>query len=76
MQIILQTPRLILRQFTDADAPLILQLNSDPDVVKYVMSPYGKQKKKQKKFLSILFYRNTGIISAGGPFIQKIILNL
>ena len=36
MKIIFETPRLILRRFTEADAPLILQLNSDPEVVKYV----------------------------------------
>ena len=39
MQIILQTPRLTLRQFTEADAPLIYQLNSDPAVVQYVHEP-------------------------------------
>lgn len=39
MNIILQTPRLILRQFTEADAPLILSLNSDPEVVKYLHEP-------------------------------------
>ncbi|MEO6254624.1 MAG: GNAT family N-acetyltransferase [Ferruginibacter sp.] len=36
MQVIFQTPRLILRRFTEADAPLILKLNSDPEIVKYV----------------------------------------
>ncbi len=36
MHVILETPRLILRRFTEADAPLLLQLNSDPEVVKYV----------------------------------------
>jgi len=36
MHIIFETPRLILRRFTEEDAPLILQLNSDPEVVKYV----------------------------------------
>ncbi|MFM6926376.1 MAG: GNAT family N-acetyltransferase; N-acetyltransferase [Ferruginibacter sp.] len=39
MHIVLQTPRLILRQFTVADAPLILSLNSDPEIVKYVHEP-------------------------------------
>ena len=36
MQIILHTPRLYLRQLTVADAPLIYQLNSQPDVLKYL----------------------------------------
>src|SRR5688572_23615158 len=31
----LRTPRLYLREFTLADAPDLLALNSDPDVVKY-----------------------------------------
>ena len=39
MHIILQTPRLLLRQFTLADAPLIQQLNSDPEVLKYLHEP-------------------------------------
>ena len=39
MHIIFETPRLILRRFTEDDAPLILQLNSDPKIVKYVHEP-------------------------------------
>lgn len=39
MHIIFETPRLRLRQFTEADAPLILELNSDPEVVKYLHEP-------------------------------------
>ena len=36
MHTIFETARLILSRFTEADAPLLLQLNSDPEVVKYV----------------------------------------
>ncbi|MCE3282885.1 MAG: acetyltransferase, ribosomal protein N-acetylase [Chitinophagaceae bacterium] len=36
MNIILQTDRLLFRQFTLEDAHLIFELNSDPEVVKYV----------------------------------------
>lgn len=39
MQIIFETPRLILRRFTEADAPLVLSLNSDPEVLKYLHEP-------------------------------------
>jgi RimJ/RimL family protein N-acetyltransferase len=39
MQSIFETPRLILRQFTQADAPLILSLNSDTEVLKYLHEP-------------------------------------
>ncbi len=36
MKIIIETPRLVLRQFTMADAPLILALNSAPGVLQYI----------------------------------------
>jgi RimJ/RimL family protein N-acetyltransferase len=36
MHIIFETPRLILRRFTLEDAPLLFQLNSDQEIVKYV----------------------------------------
>lgn len=36
MQIILETPRLYLREFTITDALLLLALNKDPEVLKYV----------------------------------------
>lgn len=36
MHIIFETPRLILRRFTEADAPLVYELNSRPEVTKYV----------------------------------------
>jgi [ribosomal protein S5]-alanine N-acetyltransferase len=39
MHIILQTPRLILRQFTEADTSLLVQLNSNPEVLKYLHEP-------------------------------------
>jgi [ribosomal protein S5]-alanine N-acetyltransferase len=39
MHLILQTPRLILRRFTQADTALLLQLNSNPQVLKYLHEP-------------------------------------
>ena len=39
MHIVFQTPRLILRRFTLADAPLLVQLNSNPKVLKYLHEP-------------------------------------
>jgi RimJ/RimL family protein N-acetyltransferase len=39
MHPILQTPCLILRLFTQADAPLLLQLNSNPKILKYLHEP-------------------------------------
>jgi hypothetical protein len=32
MHVVFETPRLILRQFTNDDSPLILKLNRDPQV--------------------------------------------
>ncbi len=52
MQIVLETPRLILRQFTQADAPLILSLNSDPEIVKYVHEPTLKTIEQAEKILT------------------------
>jgi [ribosomal protein S5]-alanine N-acetyltransferase len=39
MNIVVETPHLLLRQFTSADAPLIQQLNSNPNVLKYLDEP-------------------------------------
>ena len=52
MHIIFQTPRLILRQFTETDAPLILGLNSDPEIVKYVHEPTLKTVEEAEKILT------------------------
>ncbi len=51
MHIIFETPRLCLRQFTEADAPLILALNSDPEIVKYVHEPTLQTEEQAKKIL-------------------------
>ena len=52
MHIVFQTPHLILRQFTEADAPLILALNSDPEIVKYVHEPTLKTVEQAEKILT------------------------
>lgn len=52
MNIIFQTPRLLLRQFTEADAPLILELNSDPEIVKYLHEPTLKTIEQAQKILT------------------------
>ena len=39
MEVIFETPRLLLREFTLEDAPLLLQLNSDPEVLTYLHEP-------------------------------------
>jgi [ribosomal protein S5]-alanine N-acetyltransferase len=39
MNVIIQTPRLLLRLFTEDDAPLLYELNLDPEVTKYTYDP-------------------------------------
>lgn len=39
MEYILETKRLLFREFTPADATLIYELNSDPEVIKYTLDP-------------------------------------
>jgi [ribosomal protein S5]-alanine N-acetyltransferase len=51
MHIIFETPRLILRQFTLADAPSILSLNGDPQVLKYLHEPTLKTVEDATKIL-------------------------
>jgi RimJ/RimL family protein N-acetyltransferase len=40
MDCVLETDRLVLRRFTEDDAPLLLALDRDPEVMRYV-GPYG-----------------------------------
>jgi [ribosomal protein S5]-alanine N-acetyltransferase len=49
---ILETPRLYLRQFTPGDAPLLLQLNSDPEVLKYLHEPLLQTAAEAEKVLT------------------------
>ena len=39
MNIVIETERLFLRTFTEDDAPLIYDLNLDPDVIRYTHDP-------------------------------------
>jgi RimJ/RimL family protein N-acetyltransferase len=52
MQVILETPRLFLRRFTEEDAPLIHKLNSDPDVLKYVHERVLKNDEEAKEVIT------------------------
>ena len=51
MQIIFETSRLFLRRFSEEDAPLILLLNSDPEIVKYVHEPVLETIEQAKNIL-------------------------
>lgn len=54
MQMIFQTARLILRQITLKDAPLILKLNSDADIVKYVHEPVLKNEQQAQEIITTI----------------------
>lgn len=49
---IIQTERLILREFKLKDAPFLFQLNSDPDVLKYTGTPPYKSVKEAEEFVN------------------------
>jgi len=39
MYVVLETPRLLFRSFTEEDAPLVYNLNLDPEVIRYTLDP-------------------------------------
>jgi len=39
MDVVIETDRLLLRKFTEADARLLYELNLDPDVIRYTHDP-------------------------------------
>ena len=54
MHIVFETPRLILRRFTENDASLLLELNSDPAVVKYVDEATLENEEQAKKIITAI----------------------
>ncbi|CAN5749117.1 GNAT family N-acetyltransferase [soil metagenome] len=62
MNIILETPRLILRQFNESDVSLLQELNSDPEVIKYLHDPVLYTEEKAKDVLKTVIlpqYKNS-----------------
>lgn len=51
MKIILETERLYLRHFTEADAPLIRHLNSQPGVLQYIPEPVPASDDEAKEII-------------------------
>lgn len=51
MNIMLETERLLLRQFTLEDTALLLQLNGDPEVLKYLHEPLLETTEKAEDVL-------------------------
>ena len=51
MHIILETPRLYLRQFTETDAPLVRQLNAEPRVLQYIPEPAPESDEQARQII-------------------------
>ncbi len=52
MHVVFETPRLILRQFTNDDSSLILNLNRDPQVLKYLHEPVLTTEEQANKIIN------------------------
>jgi len=52
MHIILQTPRLYLRTFTEADAALVQQLSNEPGILQYIPEPVLETEEQALKILT------------------------
>ena len=56
MHIVLETSRLTLRRFTQADAQLLLQLNSNPEVLKYLHEPLLKTEEQALHVINTIIF--------------------
>jgi RimJ/RimL family protein N-acetyltransferase len=56
MKIILETPRLFLREFTLEDAQFLIDLNSDPEVTRYTGDGPVKDLEAAKKILTDIIF--------------------
>lgn len=56
VNLILQTPRLYLREFTPADAGLLVDLNSDPAVLQYLHEPLLRDEQQATEILETIIF--------------------
>jgi RimJ/RimL family protein N-acetyltransferase len=54
MNIIIQTDRLLLRTFTEDDAPLLYELNLDPEVIRYTLDPMNDLEHAKKVLVEVI----------------------
>ena len=54
MNVIFTSDRLVLRTFTINDAPLIFQLNNDPEVIKYTYDPLNNLDEAEKVLIQTI----------------------
>ena len=76
MHVVFETPRLFLRRFTEADAPLIYKLNSDPEVLKYLHEPVLENEAQAKDILTNIIMPQYKINLGRWAIHTKVIMNL
>ena len=54
MNVIIQTGRLLLRTFTEDDAPLLYELNLDPEVIRYTLDPMTDLEHAKKVLVEVI----------------------
>jgi RimJ/RimL family protein N-acetyltransferase len=54
MNVVIETDRLLLRTFTEEDAPLLYELNLDPDVTRYTLDPMTDVEHAQKVLIEVI----------------------
>jgi hypothetical protein len=67
MNIVIETDRLLLRKFTEDEAPLLYELNLDPDMIRYTHDPLADVE-DAKKLLNEVILPQFCKIMAAGPF--------
>jgi [ribosomal protein S5]-alanine N-acetyltransferase len=63
--IVFETPRLILRRMTEADAPLIYALNSSPDVLRYLHEPELKDETDARRVITEIILPQYSLYNLG-----------
>jgi ribosomal-protein-alanine N-acetyltransferase len=54
MDVVIETDRLLLRKFTEGDAPLLYELNLDPEVIRYTHDPITDVEHARKVLIEII----------------------
>jgi RimJ/RimL family protein N-acetyltransferase len=54
LNIIIETNRLLLRTFTEDDAPLLYELNLDPEVIRYTLDPLTGVEHAKKVLVEVI----------------------
>ena len=54
MNVIIETERLLLRKFTERDAPLLYELNLDPEVIRYTHDPLTDVEHARKMLTEVI----------------------